>query len=107
VIDLENPKSETVRVLPGEALSETRGGTDFKVVEHDHRAARRLVHRQKKSVLALSGIGRAVDQNKLRALQALERLALRRDVERFNGTEAIPATRERNDVGKISLPLAD
>jgi hypothetical protein len=63
VIDLEKPKPKAVRVLPGEAMSEARGGPDVEIIEHDHRTRRRLIHRQKKSVLALRGIRRAINQD--------------------------------------------
>ena len=32
---------------------------------------------------------------------------MRRDIERLDGPEAIPTTRERNDIGKIALSLGD
>jgi hypothetical protein len=72
VIDLEKPKPKVVRVLAGETMSETAGGRNFEIVQDDNRAARRLVHRQEKRVLAFRRIRRAINQDKFRALQALE-----------------------------------
>jgi len=68
MIDLEKPKTEAVRILAGKTMSEPRSGCDFEIVENNDRADRRLIHGEKKSMLALRWIGRAVDQDKLRLL---------------------------------------
>ncbi len=107
MVDLEKPKSKAISILPGEAMSKPAGRGDFEIVQHNHRASRRLVHGQEKRVLSLRGIGRAIDEDQLRALQSLKRFALRRDIERLNRPEAIPATSQWNDVGKIGLTLGD
>lgn len=107
MIDLEDPKSKTFGVLSRKALSKPRGGRNLEVVHHDHRPDRRLVQRQKKRVLALRGIRRAIDQNQPGALQALKRFALRGDIERFDRPEAVPAASQRNDFRKIRLAFRD
>lgn len=107
MIDLEKPESKAVRVLGGEAMSEPAGGRDFQIIQHDDRFGRRLIHGQKKRVLTLGGIGRAIDQDQPGALQPLERFALRCDIKRLDGTQPIPAAGERDDVGKIRLALGD
>lgn len=107
MIDLQEPKSEPVRVLPGEAMREPAGGGNLEIVQHDHGADWRLVHGQKKSVLAFRGVRRAINEDELRALQALKRFALGRDIEGFDGAEAVPTARQGNDAGKIGLSLGD
>jgi hypothetical protein len=72
VIDLDKPEPKTVRVLPREAMSEARCSPDLEVIQNDHCTGRRLIHRQEKSVFAFCGIGRAIHQDQLRALEALE-----------------------------------
>jgi len=72
MVDLEKPKSKAIGILSGEAMSEPAGGGDFEIVEHDDRSGWRLVHGQEKRVLAFRRIRRAVDQNQLSALEALE-----------------------------------
>ena len=63
MIDLEEPETETVRVLPREAMSESGRRSDFEIVENDDRVDRRLIHREKKSVLSLRRIRWTVDQD--------------------------------------------
>jgi len=107
VIDREKPKPETICVLTSEPVSESRRRPHFKIIKDDNRSDGRLVHRDKKSVLPLGRIRRAVDEDQPRPSQTLERFALRQDIERFDRAEAIPATRERHDSGKIGVPFRD
>ncbi|MEY2584575.1 MAG: hypothetical protein QOD80_601 [Verrucomicrobiota bacterium] len=107
MIDLEKPKPESVGVLTGEAMSEPAGGVDFEVIQDDNGALRCLVHGEKKGVLALRRIGRAINQDKSGLLQTVERFALRQDIERLDRPQAIPATRKWNDAGKIRVAFRD
>ena len=61
----------------------------------------------KERMLALRWIRRAIDEDQARALEAEEGFALRPDIEGLDWPEAIPASRQRNDVGKIGLAFAD
>ena len=72
MVDLEKPKSKAIRILRSEAMSEPARGRDLEIVEHDDRFRRRLVHGQEKRVFAFCRIGRAINQDQLRALEALE-----------------------------------
>ena len=72
MIDLEKPKSKAIGILRGEPMSEPAGGGDLEIVEHDDRSGWGLVHGQKKRVLPFRRIRRAIDENQLRALEALE-----------------------------------
>src|ERR1041385_893680 len=94
VIDLEQPETETVRVLAREPMSKSRRRADFEVIENDHRADRRLVHREKKSVFPLRRVRWAVDQNQSCLLQTQKRFALRENVKRLDRPETIPASRQ-------------
>jgi hypothetical protein len=107
VIDPKKPKPETISVLGGEPMSESRRRDDFKIIKNDNRSDARLVHREKESVLPFCRIRRAVHEDELRPLQTLERLTLRQDVERFDRAEAVPATRKRNNAGKIRIAFRD
>ena len=93
MIDPDTPETKQVGVLAGEALGETGGRGDFEIVQDDDRAVGAMMQRQEKSVLALGGIRRTVDQNQSRLHEALERFPLRGDVERRDRTQAIPAAR--------------
>ena len=52
-------------------------------------------------MLALGRVRRTVDENEMRALKAKERVALRGNIERFDGPKAIPAASQRDDLRKI------
>jgi hypothetical protein len=88
-------------------MGETRRGRNIQIVQHNNGPQGRLVHRQKKSMLAFRGVGRAIHQDKPRALQTLERFPLGRDIEGFDRAKPIPATREWDNRGKICFPLFD
>ena len=107
MIDSHAPKAKQVRVLTGEAFGKTRGRGDLEIVEDNDRAGRRIMERQEKSVLALGGIRRAVDENQPGSPEVLERIFLRGDVERLDRAQAIPAARQRNHLGVIGAAFRD
>jgi hypothetical protein len=98
---------ETIRVLPGEPVSETRGGPDLEIVEDDNGSGRGLVHGEEERVLTLRGIRRAIDENQSGALETEQGFTLRRDIKRLDGTEPIPASRQRQHVGIIGGAFGD
>ena len=88
MIDPDAPEAKPVGVLTGKTLGETRGRSDLEIVQDDDRAVGGMMQRQEKSVLALGGVGRTVDQNQPRLHQALKGFSLRRDVERLDAQVA-------------------
>ena len=76
MIDLQTPKAKQVGVLASQARGETRGRGDLEVVQHDDRAGRRIMQRQEKSMFALGGIRRAIDENQPGSHEVLERFSL-------------------------------
>jgi hypothetical protein len=58
-------------------------------------------------MLALRRIWRTIDEDQPGALEAGQGFALRRDIKRLDRTEAIPASRQRHDVGKIRRAFAN
>ena len=107
MIDLDEPKSEAIPILPRQAVRKTRGRRDLQVIQNYNRASRRLIEGQKQGMLALCGVWRAVDKDQLCALQAQKRLALRGHIKRLNRSKPIPAPRQRYDLRKIAFPLRD
>ena len=107
VIDRDKPEPEALRVLPGEAVGEARGGRYLKVIQDDNGTDGRLIKREKQGVLTLRGVGRTVDENELRPLQPKQRLTLRRDIKRLNESNPVPTSSERYDFGKIGFALRD
>src|SRR5947199_9335284 len=63
MIDIHWPKLKAILILPGKSTSKTGGRADFQIVEDDYGAHRRILHREKKRILAFGWIRRAVDQN--------------------------------------------
>ena len=98
MIDLHTPEAKQAGVLASQALGEAGSGSDFEIVQHDHRASGRMMQRQEKSMFALGRIGRAVDENQPRPHEALKRFPLRGDIKGFDRAKAIPAARQRNDL---------
>ena len=102
MIDPHTPEAKQAGVLASQALSEARSGRDFEIVQYDHRASGRMMQRQEKSMFALGRIGRAVDENQPRSHETLKRFPRRRDIKGFDRAKAIPAARQRNDLGIIA-----
>ena len=107
MIDPHTPEAKQAGVLASQALSEAGSGSDFEIVQHNHRASGRMMQRQEKSMFALGRIGRAVDENQPRAHEALKRFPLRGDIKGFDRAKAIPAARQRNDLGIITRAFRD
>jgi hypothetical protein len=103
VIDFKKPEPEAVAVLAGKAMGESGSRRNLEVVENNNGAGGCLVHREKERMLALGGVGRAVDENELRLLQTQEGVALGGDIERLDRPETIPAAGQGHDVGKIRI----
>jgi len=107
VIDFEKPEPKAIGVLLSETMGESRGSRHFQIVQHNDGANRRLVHREKKCVLAFRRIRRAIDEDQSRLLQTEKGFALRGDVEGLNRTEPIPTAGERHNFGKIRRAPGD
>jgi hypothetical protein len=107
VVDLRQPKAEAICVLPREPVGKARGRQDLEIVEDDDGSGRCLVEREKESMLALGWIRRTIDEDQPGALETEEGFALRPDIEGLDGPEAIPASRQRDDIGKIGLTFGD
>ena len=107
MVDGHAPEVKQVRVLAGQTLGETRRRRDLEIVQDDDRARRRIMQCQEKCMLALGGIGRAVDENQPGPPEALERFSLRGEVERLDRAKTIPAARQRNDLGVIGGAFRD
>ena len=103
MIDLETPEAKPVRVLAREAMSKTRRGRNFEIVQDHNRADRRLIERKKEGVLALGRVRWTVDEDQMRALQAEERVALPGDIKGLDRPKPIPAAGQGNHFRKIVL----
>jgi len=101
MIDLDAPESKTVRILAGEPICKARGRGHLEIVQDDDCADRCVVHGHEERMLALRRVRWAVDQDQMGAFQALERFALRGNVERLDRPKTVPATSQRNDLGMI------
>lgn len=63
MINRDQPKTETIRILASESMSESGGGAYLEVIEDNHGARGSVVHREKQSVLPFCRIRRTVYQN--------------------------------------------
>ena len=107
MIDLDQPKTKAICVLPREPVGKARGGADLEIIQNYDCASRRLVQCKKERVLALRRIRRTIDEDESGALEAEQGFALRRDIKRLDRPKPIPASRQRHDVGKIGRAFAD
>src|SRR2546423_15057587 len=83
MIDVHAPESKSFLILSGQTMSETRGGADFQIVEHNHGTDGSVTKREEKRLLALGGIRRAVHQNKARLFEACENGGMTFQIERI------------------------
>lgn len=93
---MQNPKPKSLRILPGQTVSETRGRANRQIVQNNHGTDRRMAERKKKSMLALGRVGRAIDQDQLRAFESIERFRRCFEVKRFDQSKPVPAALKRN-----------
>jgi len=84
MIDVQSPKPKSLRILSGQTLRETICRPNFQIIQNDDRAGWGMGEREEESVFPLRWIGRTIDENKPRLLEAAYNRPLRFDIKRLD-----------------------
>jgi hypothetical protein len=104
MINVDAPKSKLLAVLARKPVSKASGRADLQIVNHNDGADRRVAQCEKKRVLALGRIRRAIHENEPRLFQPHEDFRMIGERERFNEPQSIPATLQRDDERRVTYP---
>ncbi|MDQ2825220.1 MAG: hypothetical protein M3R29_07215 [Verrucomicrobiota bacterium] len=88
-------------------MSETSGRANFQIVQDNHAPDWRIPEREKKSVLTLCRVGRAIDENEPGLLETVENFRPRFKIKRLDQSKPVPAALERDDGRKIASAFCD
>ena len=104
MINVDTPKSKLLAVLARKPVSKARGRADLQIVNHNDGADRRVAQCEKKRVLALGRIRRAIHQNEPRLFQMRENVGVFFEIEGFDEAQSVPATLQRDDERRVTYP---
>lgn len=107
MIDIQNPKPKSLRILPGQTVSETRGRANRQIIQNNYGADRRMAERKEKSILTLRRVGRTIDKDESRSFKSIERFRRRLEVEGLDQSKPVPTALKRNHRRIIRGALGD
>jgi hypothetical protein len=102
MVDIEKPEVKGRRILARESFCEPRRRPHLEIIDDRNRAHRRVTQSDEERVLPLRRIRRTVHQHETGGFQPLQHGAMRRDIERLDQPQPVPALRQRHDDRVIS-----
>jgi hypothetical protein len=107
MINVDAPKTKRLSILARKPVSKARGRADLQIVNHNDGANSRVAECEKERVLALGRIRRAIHENEPRLFQTRENVGVFFEVERFDKTQPVPATGERDHERLVARSFRD
>ena len=90
-------------IMTSESVGEASRCRNLKIIENNDGVHLGMLEGKKKSMFACGGIGRAVDEDDVCNLQALEQIGTRFQKEAFEWNEAESASGKRNDRRDVGI----